>query len=124
MTRNQNNLNSSIPAFAALSVSWLLEDRAVVSPRLSEKLAVPGEALTPALASLTRSEREELKRDITEAAAHGSLPGPLRAWELCDFLDSLTAGPAHPANGLNGVLPNPRRGDSLNMTSRGSAYIT
>jgi hypothetical protein len=91
MLRNQKSEARGHPSFALLCLSWLLEDRLAVSPRLHEKLAVPPRNLIVALASLTPPERQELKSNILNTATHGSLPGPLRAKELCDFLDSIPA---------------------------------
>lgn len=89
MPHNQNSYARGHPSFAVLSMSWILEDRLAVSPELHEKLAVPPRNLMHALALLTPPERQELKTNILELGTRGSLPGPLRASELCNFLDTI-----------------------------------
>ncbi len=118
MTRNNRRLDSENWPFAVLSISWLLEDRAALSCGVRGKLAGPPEALIQALASLTPPERAELKRDVMEAAAHGSLPGPLRAMELCNFLDSIAEIPARRVNGSIDAFSRSGRRDSPGFPSR------
>jgi hypothetical protein len=66
-------------------------DGLVIPPALREKVTVSSADFFPALVGLTLPERDELKCGILQLAADGSLPGPLRADELCAYLDELNA---------------------------------